>query len=355
MNRAVLALLSCLALASAAAADVTVERFVKSGGLAGVGANETVAVEKLSAGKKREATSTKLTGSLAGFLGSLAKEVKNDTLTDVAKDSVWTFDHEAKTFSRSSISEAYRTAESAADKQTRQEKRDAKDKKSETRVVRNEVTVRETGQTKDLNGFPCVQYVVTWLLELEDTKTGERTKTVMTNELWNTPETKETKALAKEEAEFDRAYWKRAGADVTTEEKKGLGLSAMAGMLGQDDATVQAGVKDLQEKLSKIKGFSISTAIRWQVNPKDGQEEKAAKKKKKSEEAEESGGRGGFFSALRKAIKKDVTGSDQEEIEPDQSAQEGVLFDSYTEIRKISVAPVPAADFQVPAGYKAAP
>lgn len=350
MTRRILGSLFCLTLATSAVADVTVERFVRSGGLAGLGSNETTAVEKMSGAKKREATSTKLTGSLAGFLGSLAKEIKNDTLTDVTKDSVWTFDHEAKTYSRSTISDAYKSAESRSQEQTSREKKTEKGDKSETKVVRNEVTVNETGQTKDLNGFPCSQYIITWLLELEDTKTGERTKTVMTTELWNTPETRETRALAKEEADFDRVYWKKAGVDVSTEERKSLGVSALGALMNQDDKSVQAGMKDLQDKLSKIKGFSISTSIRWQVNPKEGAGEKAAKKKVKSED-EDSGSRGGFFSALRKAIKRDVTGSDQQEVEADENAAKGVLFDSYTEIRKISVSAILASEFQVPAGY----
>lgn len=355
MKRLFATIVTLFALAAPALADVTVERFIRSGGLAGLGANETVAVEKISGLRKREATTTKLTGALGSFLGARAADIRNETITDVAKDAVWTLDHDAKSYSQSTLSAA-REQSAAKSSEPNGTRRD--EKKSDVKVVRNEVTVKETGQKKDLNGFPCVETVIIWVLETEDTESKERSKLVMTTDLWNTPDTAATQALVKEEGAFSQAYWKKAGADLSTEDRKNLGFAALGGMLGQDEKSLEAGMKDFRAKMEQVKGFAISTSIRWDVNPKEGDDAKASKKetaKKKRSDDDTPRGPGGFFGALRRAIREDVTGRSEDAPDDEQEQRSSsTVFDSYTEIRKITVAAVPGGEFQPPAGYKPA-
>jgi len=95
-------------------------------------------------------------------------------------------------------------------------------------VIRSEISVKETGEKKTVNGFECSRYIVTWLVETENIETKERSKTTMTNDLWNTPETKEIRTLQKEEMEYSKAYMKKLGLEMSPEDSRKLGMTAVA-------------------------------------------------------------------------------------------------------------------------------
>jgi hypothetical protein len=330
--------LGWLTLAGVAFADVTVERLVRSGGIKGIGASDSTTLEKLSGLKKREVQSTQLTGGFGKLLGRFAGDLGSDAITNVEQDRVWKLDHKTRTFSEASISAAMAELAEQQEKAGSEEQRTRE--KSDIRVVNSEISVRETGEKKNMNGFGCSQYIVTWLLETENTKTKERAKNTMTTELWNTPETKETAALAREEEEFTRAYVQKLGLDLSSREMKQLGFAVVAALFGGDDGTLEKGAKELREKMSKIKGFTIASAIRWDAG--GGGELQA-----KTKEEAPSGGLGGMFGLAKKLVQG--TAQSGEPQQPDT-----VLFDSYTEIKRIDLSPIPATEFEVPAGYKPA-
>ncbi len=45
--------------------------------------------------------------------------------------------------------------------------------------------MRDTGKTRVINGFNTRNYEVTWDVETENPKTHERSRSLMTTELWN--------------------------------------------------------------------------------------------------------------------------------------------------------------------------
>lgn len=342
-------LLLCLAVLCpprSARSDVTVERFNKSGGIRGIGASESAVVEKLSRLKKHETSSVKMTGSVGGFFSKIAGDMGSDAITDIDRDVVRTLDHKKKVYTERPITLPIEKEEPSE----RAEKgKEAKEDKPKVRVVRNEISVKDTGEKKTINGFDCNRYVVTWLIETENIETKERSKTTMTNDLWNTPETKEIRALQKEELEFAKAYTKKLGLSVSPEEARKFGMTAVAGMFGDDEQAVQKKLKELQEKLEKIKGYPIVTALRWEIeSPEASRRAGGEKAEKESEGVDLSGGIGGLLGGLAKkaAKKKDA-----------ESAKEGmkegnVLFDFYSEIKRIDVSSIPSSDFEVPSGYK---
>jgi len=87
----------------AALGDVTVERFITSGGIKGIGASESTVVEKLSGLKKHDASSMKMTGAVGGFLSKISGDMGSDVITNIEKDVVWTIDHKKKAYTESSI------------------------------------------------------------------------------------------------------------------------------------------------------------------------------------------------------------------------------------------------------------
>ena len=340
------ALFLCMSIAGpthSARGDVTAERFIKSGGIRGIGASESTVVEKLSGLKKHEKSNVKMTGSVGGFLSRIAGDMGSDVITVIPRDVVWTLDHKKKTYIETRITLPKGKEEpSGPAEETTQEK-------SKVRVIRNEISVKETGEKKTINGYDCSRYVITWLIETENVDTGERSKTTMTNDLWNTPETKETRALQKEELEFAVAYMKKMGLDISTEDAGKFGMAAVAGMFGEDDRAIQEKLKELQEKMAKVKGYPIVTALKW-VTETSGAPRQAPKEQAEteSEDTDLSGGIGGLLGGLaRKTVKQKASGSAK-----DGGEAENVLFDVYSEIKRIDVSSIPASDFEVPAGYK---
>lgn len=335
-------LVGTLAMGAGAWADVTVERTVRASVVQGVGGTDGTYTEKISGSRKREVSSTKLSGGVGGLFSKIAGPTGSDAIIDVEKDVVWRLDHKKKTYTETPITPA---AEDLRKEEAGERPREpAKAEESDVRVVRNEVSVKESGEKKTINGFDCARYLVTWLLETENVKTKERATSRMTLDLWNTPETKETRALTKEEEAFGQSYRKKLGLDPSAAEAKSFGLGAVTTLFGGDTQARDEGLKKVQAEMEKVKGFSIAKTVRWEAGESSKAGEAEAKAPPPQEEPAPAG-LGGFLSGLAKKVAK---GADTAE-EPKPT---NALFESYIEIRKIDLAAVPAAEFQVPAGYK---
>lgn len=342
-------LLLCLAIVGpprAALGDVTVERFNKSGGIQGIGASESAVVEKLSGSKKHETSTMKMTGALGGFLGRVAGDMGADVITNIEKDVVWTIDHKNKAYSESRITLPKEKEEPA--KPAERSQKD-KEEKPKVRVIRSEISVKETGEKKTINGFACSRYVVTWLVETENIETRERSKTTMTNDLWNTPETKEIRTLQKEELEFSKAYMRKLGLDVSPEDARKFGMTAVTSLFGEDEQAMRKRLKELQEKMSKIKGYPIITALKWEVEtPGASRPASGERAEKESEDVDVSGGIGGLLGSLANRSVKKKAAESAKESEKDGN----VLFEFSSEIKRIDASSILSSDFEVPRGYK---
>ncbi len=324
--------------AGAARADVTVERTMKTAGFAGFGAGDSTMVEKLSGLRKRDTNSMKMTG----FLGKMAGEMGGDEITDIQKDVVWRLDHKKKTYTESKIAPPPQPQEPEG-KTERAEKRE----KPTVRVVRNEITVKGPGEKKKIGDFECTHYAIVWVVETEDLETKARSESTMTSDLWTTPETAATRALMQEEREFTQAWLKKIGWDMTDKETQRMGLAMVGALIGGDEESFRKGAKEVAEKMEKIKGYPIGTGVKWQVKGGD------TASKKGGEGGPEgmpdiAKGLGGLMAALGK---KGGKGGGEAAGAGDAGGLKTV-FDTYTEIRKISTASLPDAEFAPPAGYK---
>ena len=326
--------------AASAGADVTVERTMKSAGFGGFGASDSTMVEKTSGLRRRQVTAMKMTG----FIGKMAGDLGSDEITDIQKDAVWKLDHKKKTYTESKITQPLPKGEQETGGKT---ERAEKQEKPTVRVVRNEITVKETGEKKTIGEYPCARYVITWVVETENIETGERGESTMTTDLWTTAETAEIKQLQKEEREYTQAWLKKIGWDLTDKETQQMGLSMVGALIGGDEASFKKGAKEVAEKMSKIQGYPIATGIKWQVKSSGG-----AAKQGGGEGAEGvpdiSKGFGGLMSALGKKVAK---GGGESGASGGANGAKAV-FDTYMEIRKISTASLPDSDFAPPAGYK---
>jgi hypothetical protein len=334
--------------AGAARADVTVERTAKSGGIAGFGAGETTMVEKISGLRKRSVTNMKMTG----FLGKMAGDMGGDEITDIEKDAVWRLDHKKKTYTESKITPPPQPKE-----EEQKGGREGKAEKPKTRVVRNEVTVRDTGEKKRIGDYDCTHYQIVWIVETEDLETKERTESTMTSDLWTTPETAEIRALSQEEREFTRAWLKKIGWDMSDEDTRKMGLAMVGALIGGDEESFKKGAKEVAAKMEKIKGYPIGTGVKWQLKGGAGA---AAKKGGAAGAGEGGGGEAGGMPDIAKGLgglmsafgKKGGSGGGEKAAASGDAGGAKTVFDTYTEIRKITTASLPGADFAPPAGYK---
>lgn len=352
MTRWVAAPVAAAALAVACAAgpalaEVTVERTMKSAGFAGFGAGDSTMVEKLSGLRKRETTSMKMTG----FIGKMAGELGGDEITDIEKDVVWKLDHKKKTYTESRITPPPEPKEAAGEKGGDRDKggREEKQEKPRVRIVRNEVTVTGPDGKKTIGEYPCEHYAIVWVLETEDLETKERSESTMTSDLWTTPETAEIRALIKEEREFMQAWLKKIGWDLTDQEARKMGLAMVGALIGGDNESFRKGAKEVAAKMEKIKGFPIGTGIKWQLKGSGGSAEKPGGSGGESAGMPDlSKGLGGLMSAFGKKAAK---GGESAGGKGDAGGA-NTVFDTYTEIRRISTASIPGTDFVPPAGYK---
>lgn len=336
--------------------DIIVERFTKTGGFGGVGASESYMVTKISGIKKREQITTKMTGSLGKLFTKMAGEVKSDVITDIGRDAIWSLDHKEKTYTEQKIFAIGKMFTGAEEESQAPEEAGEKEE-PEVRVIRNEISVKAAGEKKNINGYDCTKYILTWLVETEDLETKERATNIMTTELWNTPETNEIKQLQKEENAFNQAHLKKMGFEMSAKEMEKFGLLMMAGMLGGDKKTMDKNIRELQNELSKIKGYSISTSVRWEhlsdtTQKQEAEEAKIEKEEEESEDIDVSEGIGGFMSGLAKKTLKGEMKEKQKEKEAEREKKGNVVFDSYTEIKKITVTNIPSTEFEIPTGYK---
>jgi hypothetical protein len=327
--------------AATAGADVTVERTMKTAGFGGFGAGESTMVEKTSGLRQRQVTAMKM----AGFIGKMAGDLGGDEITDIRKDAVWRLDHKKKTYTESKITPP---PQPKAEEESGGTERAGKEGKSSVRVVRNEITVKDTGGKKTIGEYPCTHYAITWVVETENLETGERGESTMITDLWTTPETAETRAVTKEGREFTQAWLKKIGWEMSDKETQQMGLSMVGALIGGDEASFRKGAKEVAEKMEKIEGFPIGTGIKWQVKSSGG----SATKQGGGEAAEGmpdiSKGLGGLMSALGKKVAKG--GGDAGASGEAGGAK--TVFDTYTEIRRISTASLPDSDFLPPAGYQ---
>jgi hypothetical protein len=321
-------------------ADATVESSIKSSGFKGMGAFEGTTSRKYQGEKMWDSTSSKFTGAI---LSRVAGGSESTTITRVDKGVYWTLDPKNKTYVERPI-EAIKMGEPGKEKEKPEQE------KSKMRVTKSEFSVKKTGASETINGFPCEEYLVNWLLEMEDMETKAKSRTTMTNNLWTTPETATIRKVQAEERAFHKAYAQKLGLQISPEEAKQMGIETFAAMSGASKQEIEKGFTRVREEMAKIKGYPIRTVVNWSV---EGDKTEGAEKEEKA--SSESSSQtptsvGGFLSGLSKGITQKVM-KDKGSSGSSSSQKEGASFTSTHEVKAIHADSVPAEVFEVPPGY----
>ncbi|HLA26957.1 MAG TPA: hypothetical protein VJZ49_03585 [Syntrophales bacterium] len=316
--------------------DATIETTFKTSGVQGMGTSEVTAVKRYQGDKRWESSSMKFTGAV---LSRLVGGRESITITRVDKGVYWTPNPKNKTYQETLIAPPKIKESPEPSKKTESEK----EEKPRARITKSEFTVKKTGASEVINGFPCEEYLVTWLLEMEDIETKAKSKSTMTTNPWTTHETTTIKKAQAEEQRFEQALAKKLGIELSPEEAKQMGMAVFASMSGASETEVLKGLTKIKNEMAKIKGYPIRTVVAWTL---EGDEQKVQQREEaKEEHVDMSGGIGGLLGGLAgKMAKKKV----EEKIAPKKGAP---FFSSTMEVKAIDSGGVSADTFEIPPEY----
>ena len=308
----------------------------------GFGTFTTTSADKVTAERKLAEITSNFKGK--GLVGGLAAKtlLRSGTsaeITDLPALTVYKIDHKKKEYTATPIEKMKETAGGEGEPEGKPEERQ-KPEENPVKITRSEFKVEKTDETRDINQFPCQKYVVTWLVEWENTQTGEKGQDTLLTDVWTTPFSGDIKAALNEESAFSRAYLKAIGIDAEQMQRDVLGTSWL-NMLQAMNPTGGASKFDASKtakEMRKLEGYPIVVDGKYKVARQGGpkQEEAAA-------EEEKPRGLGGL---LGKAASKALTKKDK------APAGDEPTLAYYTEVVSLSVGGVDEGTFQVPAGYK---
>jgi len=309
-------------------ADATVETLMKSGGFKGMGAFEGTSVTRIQGLKMSESNATKFTGAILSLLPGGGEQI---TIHRIDKGVIWEIDTKKKSYRENRI-EPFKTVESGGTDVG----------KPTVRVTRSEFKVKKTGGSETINAFPCEEYLLSWLFEVENLETKTKTENTMVTNLWTTPETAAIRKYQAEQSAFSDAYMKKIGLNLPPAEMKQFGMEAIASLSGASRREMDAEIARFKSEMAKIKGYPIRTIVNWKTSGAEVPKPEGTEVREKQGPA---GGLGDLIGGLKGVISKKLAGGEQ------KTAGEGSFFSSAMEVKAIHAESIPADTFEIPPGY----
>lgn len=307
-------------------------------GFRGFGKFSLVQTEKLTVDQKWTHMMTDFKGQ--GITGGLAAKTilrSGDTgeIADLPASTVVKLDNKKKVYTVSPIE---KLKEQMADSEGESEEAEDETSESTIKVTKNEFSVDDTGEESTINGFPVRKFLVHWLMEWEDTETGEKGSNRLETVVWTTPLSGELEKAREEEFGFSKAYLEKIGIKIDQMEQDVLGTKWMAVLdsFSMKRSETPRDFSKAADELQKIKGYPIVTDGQYFVTGQKPEGESS----EKTEEGP-TGVKGAIGGLLKKTLKK----------KPADDANTPALS-FRTEVLEISTPSLGAGDFQVPAGYK---
>jgi len=303
----------------------------------GFGRFTTVQTQKLTAQQSWTDSQNNFKGK--GLLGGLAgKAVLRSgdfsELTDLPALSVYRIDAKKKEYTVSPIKPI--TDEGGEGEEGKSEEAE-KPAESDIRIVKNEFKVDATGESRDINGFPTNKFLILWVLDWENVRTGEKGTNRLETDIWATPYSDVIRKALDEEQKFSREYLKAIGLDQDKLQQDMLGSSWLAILNGLNAAkgrpSASADLAKAAGEMKKIQGYPVVIDGKYfatSVSPQGEAEEGSG------------GGKSLLGGLAKKAFKKKPA--------EDAAAEPSLAY--RIEVQELSLADLSAADFRIPEGYK---
>ncbi len=321
---------------------VHVESFIQFGGFGGSGAYEGTTITRLQGDKQIETSSIKFTGPVLSWVAGTSETT---IITRIDKGVIWTLDTKKKAYVEEPLAGFDIKDLDGGQDMGADDEADEEDK-PQAKVTRSEFQVKKTGAKQSINGFACEKYLMTWLIELQDLETKEKTSNTMKTNLWTTPETPAIKKLQSEQKAFSQAYMKKLGIKVSPHEMQQFGMGAFAMASRASDEELAKGFEKFRKEMTKVKGFPIRTVVNWSVA---GDRPAAPEPQEKPGGISIPTGKDDLLGGLGGMVSKAVSQKASDSARPNTDAP---FFSSTTEVKTISIDALPAGTFDIPSGYK---
>ncbi|HEY1774217.1 MAG TPA: hypothetical protein VGH91_13600 [Gammaproteobacteria bacterium] len=339
LNGAVATVAALLVLVPLAAqADVKIETLTHTSEVTGITSHDSDTTDYYKGDMKREENLRKFTGSVLGAWQKFKGEDKGSMdidIFDVPANKHYNVDPQKKVYSVESIYDPNQPTQAPPEGGTTQPQQQQQQDK-DVKVTKNEFTVKDTGQSKTINGFDTREYLITWDYETQNTKTGETGKNLMTTDTWTSTDGKLVKAR-EAETTYEMAHRKLMHLPQPAADEGGMyGLgNGRLEMNGQD-------MKPMLEKLRSIKGLPVSTDVSWEVGGTDA-----------NGKSTNSGSDQGQSQSLDSTLGSLFGGKSKDDSTPKQT-DDGMttIFSSHYEVKGVDTSAVDASQFQTPADYK---
>lgn len=296
----------------------------------------TVQTEKISELKKVTYSENEFTGK--GLFGKVVGKMAfrpgvAGEIVSLPEMTIYSLDHKKKEYSTSPIQ---KITEEQKGEEFKFEKGEG-----EIKITRSEFKVEDTGELKTINQFPSKKYTITWTIEWENIRAGEKGTNQLLTDVWTTPFNEALKKCQDEEMRFSQEYLKRIGLDVDELQQEILGLNWLSLLNQMSGGGVVSGEKDAKivEEMKKIDGYPVVIDGKFFITKPAGEKEV---KEEKEEEVQAPKKLLGKFA--KKALKK----------KPEEKAGPEPSFSYYSELVEFNLADIGENEFQVPADYKKA-
>jgi len=293
--------------------------------------------DKIAVDKKRTESEIAFKGKGLGGLVMKAffKQGEIGEIIDLSAQTICDIDHKKKSYVLRPLG-GMETAGEEGVSPYRQEEGEMGAAESPIRIIRSELTVDKTGETKTINNFPCEKFAVSWITEWENTETGQKGTDRLLTEVWTTPSTDEINISQQEELNFSKKLMSSMGFDHSELQQDILGTTwmTMFGQMDQQSSSPTNTFAEFSEEMEKIEGYPVVIDGKY-YSKKEGGEEAAGK------EEEDKNVRKMLGNLAKKALSRKSKASADEPA-----------FAYYTELLAFTPESVNADEFQPPVGYK---
>jgi hypothetical protein len=273
------------------------------------------------------------------------KATLNDTtgqIIDLGEEKIYDLDLRKKTYKvttfaeRRQMEEAKQKAEQQASKEQAQEKT-APTREEKQPQVEVDFDIKNTGQTKTINGYETHESVMTVTVREKGKTLEQGGGMVLTSDMWLGPKI----AAMKEIADFDVRYAQKLYGTMIA----GVSAEQMAAATAMYPYLKQAMGK-MSTEGTKLSGTPIQTVTTMDAVKSAEQMAEEAKTKQDDTKTSASGGVGGMIGRFAaKKIQKKAAGGD------DASQPRATFMTMTSEVLKV-VTDVTPADVAVPVGFK---
>jgi hypothetical protein len=292
-------------------------------------------------------------------------ELTDTTIVRLDREDIINVDHKKKSYTVMTFEQMRQQMQKAMEAMQQQQQQQNKtseaknDAKAPDIKVEPKVSIKDTGETKVINGFDTRHMILSVQMEGQDQKTQDKGALGADSDLWIT---KDIAGFA-EQREFYKKYAAKLGSALMPK-----GMAASAGT----DPRVGPAVAELSKQAEKMEGVPVLTVTSVNISgtPSEGtqssQRNSSSSQTSSSSSGQESSGKeavaeslgkvfGGFGGFGRKKKKEEPkpAQSESSSTEPSSTGPVSVnLMKMTSELKSLSNEPLDSSLFEIPQGYK---